>query len=118
MPLNFLGEEDKVLKFLVKDELKKKELEEMQSISIDAINKHGKIKVFVILEEFKGWERGADWNDVSFAFEHDKEIQKIVIVGEEKWKDDVLIFAGESFRNSPVKYFSKNQLQEASEWIA
>jgi len=32
--------------------------------------------VLVIVEDFKGWERGADWGDLTFFLEHDKEIDK------------------------------------------
>ena len=39
--------------------------------------------LLVILEEnFEGWERGADWNDLDFYISHGRKISKVAIVAE------------------------------------
>jgi hypothetical protein len=42
--------------------------------------------LLAILEDFQGWERGVDWNDLEFTISHGGEIAKIAIVGEPRWE--------------------------------
>jgi len=76
-----------------------------------------RVKVLVIVEEFKGWERGADWGDTTFFAVHDKQIDKIAIVADPRWETEVLMFAGAGIRRGPVKFFPPNQLAHARAWL-
>jgi hypothetical protein len=73
--------------------------------------------VLVIVENFKGWERSADWGDRDFFVEHDHQIEKIVIVGDSKWKLETLMFAGAGIRSGQVKFFPESQLTMARTWL-
>lgn len=75
-------------------------------------------RVLAILENFEGWEKGVDWNDLDFMLSHGNEIAKIAIVGEPRWEPEALAFAGAGFRRAPVKFFPTAQLGEARTWIA
>ena len=48
----------------------------------------------VLAEEFSGWGKEGDWGDLTFMHEYDLYIGKIAIVGDEKWKDQILMFLG------------------------
>ena len=37
--------------------------------------------------EFSRLEREPDWGDITFMTEHDKDIAKIAVVGDEEWRD-------------------------------
>ena len=76
-----------------------------------------KPRVLALLENFDGWERGADWGDLEFLFSHSNEIGKIAIVGEPKWERDALAFAGAGLRNALVKFFPTTQLTDARDWL-
>jgi hypothetical protein len=76
-----------------------------------------RVKVLVIVEDFKGWERGADWGDVAFFFEHDHQIEKIAIVSDPKWEVQTLVFAGAGVRRGEVKFFPTNQMAQARAWL-
>ena len=76
-----------------------------------------RVKVLVIVEDFKGWERGADWGDVAFFFEHDHQIEKIAIVSDPKWEVQTLVFAGAGVRRGEVKFFPTSQLTSARAWL-
>jgi hypothetical protein len=76
-----------------------------------------KPRILAILENFQGFERGADWGDLDFLFSHSSEIARIAIVGEARWETDALAFAGAGFRRAPVKFFPANQLGEARAWL-
>ena len=76
-----------------------------------------KPRVLAILENFEGWERGADWNDLDFMISHGDEIAKIAIVAEPRWEVEALAFAGAGVRRSPVKFFPPDELAAARAWL-
>jgi len=76
-----------------------------------------RIKALVIMEDFEGFERGADWGDISFLVRHDHQIEKIAIVADRKWESDALTFAGAGFRQGQVRFFPQNQLAQARAWL-
>jgi hypothetical protein len=73
--------------------------------------------VLVIVENVKGWERGADWGDLTFFETHGDRIDKIAIVAGPQLEIDLLMFAGAGFRRAPVKSFSASQLALARAWL-
>jgi SpoIIAA-like len=75
-------------------------------------------RLLVILENFEGWERGADWNDLDFTISHGGKISKIAIVAEPRWETPALAFAGAGSRRAPVKFFPPNELEQARSWLA
>jgi hypothetical protein len=74
--------------------------------------------LLVILENFEGWEGGADWNDLEFYVSHGRKISKIAIVAERRWEPLALAFAGAGVRRTPVKSFPPNELGQARGWLA
>lgn len=96
--------------------LRRTELDECQRAASKLIREVGKVAALVILDGFQGWESGAEWDDVSFLVEHDSDIEKIAVVGQERWRDKVLAFASAGLRGSPVRYF--NDVDSARAWIA
>ena len=118
MPLNISYEPNDVCVARASGVLKRSEFGAEQSRLGDKIDAGAKPRLFVILENFEGWERGADWNDLDFMLSHGNEIAKIAIVGEPRWEADALAFAGAGFRRAPVKFFPTSQLAEARAWLA
>ena len=76
-----------------------------------------RIKVLVKVENFEGFERGADWGDISFLVKHDQQVEKIAIVADPKWEVETSTFAGAGFRQGQVKFFPGNQLAQARAWL-
>jgi hypothetical protein len=74
--------------------------------------------LLVILENFEGWERGADWNDLDFYISHGRKIFRIAIVAEPRWEAFALAFAGAGVRRTPVKFFPPKDLDQARNWLA
>jgi hypothetical protein len=74
-------------------------------------------RLLVILENFEGWEGGADWNDLDFYILHGHKISKIAIVAERRWEPLALAFAGAGVRRTPVKFFPPNELEQARSWL-
>jgi hypothetical protein len=74
--------------------------------------------LLVILENFEGWERGADWNDLDFYITHGRKVSRIAIVAEPRWEALALAFAGAGVRRTPVKFFPPSELEQARSWLA
>jgi hypothetical protein len=98
--------------------LKRSEFAAEQSGLALQIDSGSKPRLLVILENFEGWERGADWNDLDFLISHGGKISKIAVVAEPRWETLALAFAGAGVRRTPVKFFPPNELEQARSWLA
>ncbi len=118
MGMEIVEKSGKLLAVKVTGRLKASELKQAQRAAIDIIKSEGKIRVLVYGENFQGWEKSDDWGDVSFQLKYDEHIEKIAIVGTEKWEDLVTAFLGKGLREVPMKYFSQTELAKARAWVA
>ena len=93
------------------------DLQSLQSAGMDLISQGIKPRLLVTLQDFQGWEKGADWEDMDFQITHGKDIAKIAFVGDEKWKDDAFAFVGKGLRTTQIEFFSPSALKQADSWI-
>ena len=119
MPVQIESEADDIYVLRISGLLKQSEFSGEQSVLARKIDSGSKPRLLVILENFEGWERDADWgNDLDFLFLHSGKISKIAIVGEPRWETLALAFAGAGVRRAPVKFFPANELEPARRWLA
>jgi SpoIIAA-like len=118
MPVEIINSSGKLLELKIRGMLKKTDHERLIQIAKEAIAREGKIKALIVAEDFEGWERHEDWGDVSFMMEEGQHIEKMAIVGDEKWKDDALAFTAKGFRPTAVEFFPVSRLNEARTWLA
>jgi hypothetical protein len=116
MPVEMKYEPDGIYALRISGILKRSEFAAEQSALGRTIG--SKPRLLVILENFEGWERGADWNDLDFMISHGGKISKIAIVGEPRWETLALAFAGAGVRRAPVKFFPPSELEQARRWLA
>src|SRR4051812_39926978 len=98
--------------------LKRAEFDSTQGSLGHKIEAGAKPRLLILMENFEGWERGADWNDLDFIFAQGHEVGKDAIVGEPHWEAQALGFTGAGFRKTPVQFFSKAQEASARSWVA
>jgi hypothetical protein len=48
---------------------------------------------------------------------HDENIEKIAIVGDEKWRDHALAFAGAGMRKAAVRFYPPSEIAQARAWL-
>lgn len=106
-----------VWQFCISGVLKKAELDAAQAEAREEIVRSGKIKVLLLLEDFQGWEKGADWGDMTFTATYGDQIERIAIVGEAKWETETLMFIGAGFRRTAVKSFAPGEAKQARAWL-
>lgn len=117
MPATLEHEGDNVFRVNASGTLRKAELDAVQGGVAPALAR-GKVRLLIVLEEFQGWERGADWNDVRFYERHGQNVERIAIVGDEKWRADAQVFLLAGLRAAPVRYFAAGELEQARGWLS
>ena len=118
MSVEQLSSSSATLHFKVTGTLTLGEVSWLQSKAVAGIKRWGKVRALVTLEDFQGWKKGPGWDDMSFSYEHDQNIEKMAIVGPEQWRDWACAFAGKGFRSVAVEYFVPSQLQRAKDWLS
>ena len=81
-----------------------------------AIAHYGKIRLLFVMHDFHGWDPHAAWDDFRFGLKHDKQVERIAMVGEKNWQEWMTKIAG-SFVESDVRYFDASQRAEAEQWV-
>ena len=75
-------------------------------------------KLLCIVHGFEGWESRSDWNDLSFYMKHGDAIERIAIVGDERWRSELLMFAAADLRRAPVEFFAEHDVAAARSWLS
>ena len=75
------------------------------------------IRLLVIVEHFQGWERG-EWEDFAFQATHDAKIERMALVGDQRWEELTEAFVGKGLREFPIDYFAPPDLGKALRWLA
>jgi hypothetical protein len=118
MPIQTEYQSNDICALRISGILKRSEFGAEQSAIARKIDMGSKPRLLVILENFEGWERGADWNDLDFLISHGGKISKIAIVAEPRWETLALAFAGAGVRRAAVKFFPTSELEQARSWLA
>ena len=75
------------------------------------------VRMLVLAAKFAGWGREGDWGDLTFLYESDPKIEKIAVVAEGKWKDEMLMYLGAGRRQAQVKFFLYDEEEVAKVWL-
>ena len=63
-----------------------------------------------------GWTVGALWEDTKFATRHFSDIDRLAVVGEKKWQEEMATFC-KPFTKATVRYFDHAVADEARKWL-
>ena len=106
-----------VVTLKVTGKLSESELLAAEKHAAAIIKAQGKIRILVLTEAFSGWERG-NWTDFGFQQRSDPHVEKMAIVGEEEWRDLVLMFTAKGLRPFPIEHFATADVAKARAWLA
>ncbi len=82
----------------------------------ELIRKHGRISMLVELIDFEGWEPKAAWEDFRFGMTHDRDFDRIAIVGDSKWEKAMVALANLVSRTR-MRFFQREDIDQAWEWL-
>jgi hypothetical protein len=97
--------------------LRKADLDRCQAELTTEMRRIGPVRLLFVLREFQGWEPRTDWNDLTFFVTHGDAIERIAIVGPQRWRSESLMFAGADLRRAPVEFFAEEDAPRASSWL-
>jgi stage II sporulation SpoAA-like protein len=117
MPFTIVDATGRIISVKISGELDRSEVAQIQATALKAIQRCGKISALFVLDGFLGWRREGNWGDISFMTQHDEEISKIAVVGEEQWRDLVCAFLAKGFRTAAIEYFVPTDLAKARIWL-
>jgi hypothetical protein len=116
MPIQVHAENQRSVVVRISGILQPDEVAEAQNAALEIIREHGKVSALIILDQFEGWERTSHWGDLTLLTKLDSNTEKIAIVGEERWRDDMLMFEAAGLRQSEISYF--NDEAAARAWLS
>jgi len=99
------------------DVLTQADLDAAQLAAGELIAKAGKIRGLFVLQHFRGFARGVDWGNLAFMASHGDRIERMAIVGDEKWKTDALVFTGKGARVTEIEFFTIDGIAAAQAWL-
>jgi hypothetical protein len=75
------------------------------------------LRLLFEMTAFHGWDAGAAWEDFKFGVEHFDDIDRLAMVGEEKWQHGMATFC-KPFTRAAIRYFHHADVAEARKWLA
>ena len=119
MPATIQHERDNIYRMDISGLLTKDEFDRCQESVVAEIQRLGTVRLLFVLSGFEGWERSPKWSDLNFYARYGDSIKRIAIVGEERWRNEALMFAAADLRKAPVEYFSpESAVGHARAWLS
>ena len=118
MPITLEEEPGRVFRLEMRGMLRKAEFDHCQSQLAGEMSRQGPVRLLFILDGFEGWESSGEWGDLSFYLRHGDRIERIAIVGPERWRVESLMFAAADLRKAPVEFFADGAVADALRWLA
>jgi hypothetical protein len=111
-------EQTNVYRVEIQGTLHLRDFRRCQDVLINEMRQVGAIRLLFLLRDFEGWEPHDDWRDLTFYVKQGGMIERIAIVGDERWRSQSLMFASADLRKAPVEFFSEDRVAQAREWLS
>lgn len=89
----------------------------LQVLAQEIASENGDSLALIELDNFEGWSHESGWENTRFLPEQAGKNSRVAIVGDDKWKDDWLMFFGVPLRNTEIKFFPSDQTHVARAWL-
>ena len=117
MPIVMHHEADNIYRLDISGVLRRAEFKQCEAELESELGRAGSAKLLCVLTAFEGWEPHADWNDLAFYVKNGDAIERIAIVGDDRWRDLTMMFASADLRSAPVEFFAENDIEKARAWL-
>ena len=81
-----------------------------------AIAGFGRLRMFIDMEEFKGIELQAAWDDFAFGVKHWNDFERVAIVGDKRW-EELSVKTFDLITKGDFRYFDVVDRGRARAWI-
>jgi hypothetical protein len=118
MPMDLVREADGVFRADIRGTLTRAELDRCQQQLASTLPSSDFVRVLFVLESFTGWDERDNWSDLTFYATLGDRIERMAIVGPERWRSEALMFAGADLRRAPVEFFAGSAAETAARaWL-
>lgn len=118
MPIKLKAENDgKLVSIHISGKLIREDYEYFVPEFERLVSEYGKLYLLFDMTGFHGWDAAALWEDTKFAVHHFSDIEKIAMVGENKWQHGMAVFC-KPFTKATIRYFDHPDAAEARKWLA
>ena len=93
MPITLEHESDNTYRLEISGLLRRSEFTDCEAALSKELERVGSVRLLCVLKDFLGWEPHADWGNLGFYANHGNAIDRIAIVGDERWRDLATMFA-------------------------
>ena len=107
---------DNVIATIANGKLQQQDIEKVHPIIHAILDKGLKIRWYLEMNNFEGWNRKGLWKDFKMDVAHERDYERIAVVGEKKWQEWARQFM-KPFTNANIKYFEISQKEDAKKWI-
>ena len=84
---------------------------------VDAALEAGTTRLLARFHDFEGRDLPALWDDIKFATTHCTKLDRIALVGENKWEGSMAKVC-QPFTMAKLRYFEANETDAAWQWLA
>lgn len=81
-----------------------------------AVAAEGKVRLLAQIDDFRGGDLHAAWDDFKFGIQHCQDFERIAMVGDRRW-EPWLAKMCKPFTNATVRYFDASEIDAAWKWI-
>ncbi len=81
-----------------------------------AIAEHGRLRMFIDMEEFRGIDLQAVWDDFAFGIKHWNDFERVAIIGDKRWQE-LLVKTFDPIIKGDFRYFDVVDRGRARAWI-
>jgi hypothetical protein len=114
VPIALEQQTDRVFRIEIRGLLRKADLDRCQSQLAVEMARLAPVRLLFVLDGFEGWEARDNWSDLTFYAKYSDCIDRIAIVGDERWRSEALMFAGADLRRAPVEFFPGTASDESA----
>ena len=118
MPIAMHRESDNTYRLEISGVLQRADFRRCEAELASELDRVGSAKLLCVLKEFEGWEPHEKWNDLGFYMKHGNAIERIAIVGDERWRSLTMMFASADLRKAPVEFFPGHEMAQARAWLS
>lgn len=113
----FAESSGKVVGFKVSGKLTGEDYKRLIPYIEEIIEQTRPIRVLCEIEDFDGAELEAVWEDLKFGLRHFSDIERMALVGREKWLEWAASLGNHFLMKTDLRFFELSRVDEAWKWL-
>jgi len=113
LPVN---DEDNILAFKASGKLTDADYKQFLPVLETMIREKGRISLYIEVQDLKGWEAKAAWDDLRFDLQHDNDFKRIAIISDKSLVHATTVFIN-LFSHIDMRFFEESESEAAWDWL-